>query len=82
MTKDGERPFSLKHAQQQASIVGNMQEEGLADRLPSAAILEVGIPVGLSRPPSSNVDNEEDDHDDPDDVVDDDHDHEQTVLPH
>ena len=41
MAKDGERPFSLKHAQQQASIVGNILEEGLADRLPSAALLEV-----------------------------------------
>ena len=43
MAEDNLRPFSIKHAQQQASIVGNLEAEGLLSCLPHAAILEVCV---------------------------------------
>lgn len=46
MKPDSLRPFSLKHARQQASIVGNMEAEGLLQLLPSATLIEFGAGRG------------------------------------
>jgi len=46
MVPDSLRPFSIKHAQQQASIVGNMGAEGLLRQLPAATIVEFGAGRG------------------------------------
>ena len=40
------RPFSLKHAQQQASIVGNMQQRGLLQGAQAVTYVEYGAGKG------------------------------------
>eukprot|EP00951_Prasinocladus_malaysianus_P031069 scaffold295680_cov48-Prasinocladus_malaysianus.AAC.1 len=37
----GNRPFSIKHAKQQASIIGNMEAAGMLALLPDAVVIEV-----------------------------------------
>ncbi|KAL0025254.1 hypothetical protein WJX77_010713 [Trebouxia sp. C0004] len=43
---DNERPFSLKHAQQQASIVGHMKQSGLLQNAERHAYIEFGAGKG------------------------------------
>ncbi len=43
------RPFSLKHAQQQASIVGNMKQQGLLAGAAGLTYVEYGAGKGYLR---------------------------------
>lgn len=46
LSKDDDRPFSLKHAQQQASIVGNMERVGMLHSASQKAFVEFGAGRG------------------------------------